>query len=89
MSYLFGLVKQISLGRLLLILSLFALAIAFVLIFGVSSLMRDRAVHELSREEAHQTSQLVFQGLYSAMRKGWSKAEINESIARLNRHFQT
>ena len=87
MAHLFCLVKQISLGRLLLILSLFALAIAFVLIFGVSSLMRDRAVHELSREEAHQTSQLVFQGLYSAMRKGWTKAEINESIARLNRQF--
>ena len=67
MAHLFCLVKQISLGRLLLILSLFALAIAFVLIFGVSSLMRDRAVHELSREEAHQTSQLVFQSLYSAI----------------------
>lgn len=87
MAYLFGLVKQISLGRLLLLLSLFALVIAFTLIFGVSSLMRERAVHELSREEARQTSQQVFQSLYSAMRKGWTKAEINESIARLNRQF--
>ncbi|GAB1232319.1 putative bifunctional diguanylate cyclase/phosphodiesterase [Ferrigenium sp. UT5] len=87
MAYLFGLVKQISLGRLLLVLSLIALFLSFLLVFGMSSLMRDRAVHELSREEARQTSQLVFQSLYSAMRKGWSKAEINEAITRLNAQF--
>ncbi|TAN82318.1 MAG: diguanylate cyclase, partial [Gallionella sp.] len=45
---------------------------------------RDRAVHELARDEARQTSRLVFQSLYSVMRKGWSKQEISEVVERLN-----
>jgi diguanylate cyclase (GGDEF)-like protein len=76
-----------SLGRLLLVLSVFAIALAFVLILGLSGAIRDRAVHDLAREDARQTSQLVFQSLYSAMRKGWSKQDINESIERLNQQF--
>ncbi len=76
--------KQLTLGRLLVVISIFALLIAFLLIFFFSRVVRDRAIHQLAREDAQQTSRIVFQGLYSAMRKGWNKAEINESIARLN-----
>jgi diguanylate cyclase (GGDEF)-like protein len=83
----FGLIKQISLGRLLLTSSVFSVVFAFVLIFGLSGLMRDRAVHELARDDARQTSQLIFQSLYSAMRKGWNKQEINEDIVQLNNSF--
>lgn len=84
MPKLFGFVKQISLGKLLLVLSATTIAVSFILIFGLSGLMRDRAIHTLAREDAQQTSKLVFQSLYSAMRKGWDKAEINASIERLN-----
>lgn len=87
MAYLFGLIRHMSLGRLLGILSVFAMVLAFVLIFSLSGAIRDRAVHDLAREDARQTSQLVFQSLYSAMRKGWSKQDINEAIERLNRQF--
>lgn len=87
MRYFHGLIKPISLGRLLLLLSVLSMGIAFVLIFGLSGVMRDRAIHELAREDARKTSQLVFQSLYSAMRKGWNKQEINDSIARLNQSF--
>lgn len=87
MSYIFGVVKQISLGRLLLILSILSVGFATVLIFGLSGVMRDRAVHELARDDARQTSQLVFQSLYSSMRRGWNKQEINDSITRLNSSF--
>jgi len=86
-EYLFGVIKKISLGRLLLLLSVVSMAIAFTLLLGLSGVMRDKAVHELAREDARQTTQLVFQSLYSTMRKGWSKQEINESIARLNSEF--
>jgi len=86
-GYLFGLIRHMSLGRLLGILSVFAMVLAFVLIFSLSGAIRDRAVHDLAREDARQTSQLVFQSLYSAMRKGWSKQDINEAIERLNRQF--
>ena len=87
MSYFSGLFKQISLGRLLLVLSILSVTFAFVLIFGLSSMMRDRAVHDLARDDARQISQLVFQSLYSDMRRGWDKRQINESIARLNANF--
>jgi diguanylate cyclase (GGDEF)-like protein len=82
-----GLIKQISLGRMLLILSILAVIFATALIFGLSGVMRDRAVHELARDDARQTSQLVFQSLYSTMRRGWNKQEINDTIARLNSSF--
>jgi len=87
LAYYLGLIKQISIGRLLLLLSVIAMSTAFALIFGLSGMMRDHAVHELARDDARQTSQLVFQSLYSSMSKGWSKQEINESISRLNKSF--
>jgi diguanylate cyclase (GGDEF)-like protein len=80
-------IKHLTLGRLLILLSVMAALIASLLIFFLSERIRDRAIHELAREDAQQTSKMVFQSLYSAMRKGWSKAEINDSIQRLNANF--
>ena len=79
-----GYVAQLTLGRLLILLSVFSMAVAFALIFVMSGMVRDRAIHDLARDDARQTSQLVFQSLYSAMRKGWRKQEVNETIGRLN-----
>ncbi len=76
---------QLTLGRLLILLSMFSMVVAFALIFAMSGIVRDRAIHDLARDDARQTSQLVFQSLYSAMRKGWRKDEINETIERLNK----
>ncbi len=87
MEFLYRMIRHMTLGRLLVILSVFAMVLAFALTFSLSGAMRDRAVHDLAKEDARQTSQLVFQSLYSAMRKGWSKQDINESIERLNHQF--
>ena len=76
--------RQITLGTLLILLSTISLLLAFLLIFALSGPVRDRAVQDLAREEAQQTSRLVFQNLYSVMRRGWNKAEIKEVIDRLN-----
>jgi diguanylate cyclase (GGDEF)-like protein len=81
----FGSIKQITLGKLLLVLSIFSLILAFVLIFVLANVVRDHAVHDLARADARQTSKLVFESLYSAMRKGWNKEEIKEVIQRLNK----
>ncbi|MGA7750553.1 MAG: diguanylate cyclase, partial [Gallionella sp.] len=80
----FGFIKQLTLGRLLVLLSVFSLLLAFVMMLILTSVVRDQAVHDLAREEAQQTSMLVFESLYSAMRKGWNKEEIKEIIFRLN-----
>jgi diguanylate cyclase (GGDEF)-like protein len=79
--------KHLTLGRLLIMISIVAVTLAFLLIFFLSEIVRDHAVHDLARDDARQTSKLVFQSLYSAMRKGWNKNEINDSIQRLNTSF--
>lgn len=84
MSKLFALIAKMTLGKLLLVLSLVSLLFASVLIFAVSGAVRDHAVHQLAQEDARNTSQMIFQSLYSAMRKGWNKDEIKEIIARIN-----
>lgn len=84
MFKLLNIVSKMTLGRLLLVLSLISLLFASILIFTVSNAVRDHAVHQLAQEDARQTSQMIFQSLYSAMRKGWNKAEIKEIIVRIN-----
>lgn len=78
---------HLTLGRLLILLGVFSLAGVLVMTFYMYSSVRDRAVHELARQEAQQTSRLVFQSLYSAMSKGWNKQEIAGIIERLNETF--
>jgi diguanylate cyclase (GGDEF)-like protein len=87
MRKLLGNFRQLTLGKLLILLSFMAALIASLLIYSLSETIRTRAIHELARDDAQQTSKMVFQTLYSAMRKGWSKDEINESIQRLNKTF--
>lgn len=84
MSKLLEIVAKMTLGKLLLVLSVISLVFASVLIFAVSGAVRNQAVHQLAQEDARQTSQMIFQSLYSAMRKGWNKTEIKEIIARIN-----
>lgn len=81
---LLGIVAKMTLGKLLLLLSAFSLIFASLLIFAMSGAVRDHAVLQLAQEDARQTSQMVFQSLYSAMRKGWNKDEIKEIIERIN-----
>jgi diguanylate cyclase (GGDEF)-like protein len=81
---LLGIVAKMTLGKLLLLLSAFSLIFASVLIFVMSGAVRDHAVLQLAQDDARQTSQMVFQSLYSAMRKGWNKDEIKEIIERIN-----
>jgi len=76
-------VSRISITRVVFLLSLTATALALIVVMMISSHVREKSVHDLARDEAHQTSTLVFETLYAAMRKGWSKEEITDVIARL------
>ncbi|MBI4984962.1 MAG: EAL domain-containing protein [Rhodocyclales bacterium] len=77
----------LTLGRLLMLLSFLSVVVAFLLMFFLSGVMRDRAIRELARDDAQKTSKLVFESLYSAMRKGWNKQEIADVIGHLNATF--
>src|SRR4030067_2292927 len=82
-----GFAARLTLGKLLALLAVLSLAAGITIIFLVSATVRDRAVHDLARQEAQQTSMLVFQSLYSAMRKGWSRQEITGIKERLSGAF--
>lgn len=49
-----------------------------------SEFMKKNAITTLAHIDAKKTSMLVFETLYSAMQRGWSKDDLNEIITRLN-----
>lgn len=56
------------------------------LLFGFiySEYMKKDAISKLAYVDAKKTSMLVFEALYSAMQRGWSKEDLREIIGRLN-----
>jgi len=77
--------KGMPLLHFVLLISVSYLLISLLFIFLVSTGVRQQAIEDLSREDARQTAQLVFQSLYSVMRDGWNKQEIRETIQQLNK----
>ncbi|WP_373000170.1 EAL domain-containing protein [Sulfurimonas sp.] len=49
-----------------------------------SEYMKKNAISTLAHIDAKKTSMLVFETLYTAMQRGWSKNDLNEIIDRLN-----
>ncbi len=72
--------KSISLGKLLLILSLLYLLTSVALIYAISGFIKGRAVKDLAENDARDTSALVFQTLFTAMQAGASKNSLDELI---------
>lgn len=54
--------------------------ISSLAIFGVYVNQRDTVVTKLGRIEAQQTAGLIYEHLYSVMRKGWTRQEIDDLI---------
>lgn len=59
---------------------LISLSIAFV----YAQVMKKDAIETLTKDDAKKTTQLVFQSLYSAMEKGWTREDIQHIINRIN-----
>ncbi|NTV94854.1 MAG: diguanylate cyclase [Thiobacillus sp.] len=67
------------------------LLVAFLIIgFGATVAVRtvlenrqQRVVSQLGSQESRRTAEQIYQHLYSVMRKGWSRAELEETIARI------
>ncbi|MCX6072777.1 MAG: EAL domain-containing protein [Campylobacterales bacterium] len=53
--------------------------------FFYSEYMKKDAISKLAHQDAKKTSALVFETLYSAMQRGWTKEDLREIINRLNR----
>lgn len=83
-SFLARTARTLSIGQFVFLLSMAAMALAVVVVLLMSTFVERRAIGDLAQEEARQTSELIFQSLYTAMRKGWTKDEITDIIHRLN-----
>ncbi|MBI5327214.1 MAG: hypothetical protein HZB80_02830 [Deltaproteobacteria bacterium] len=75
---------HISFNKLTAYIVLITVAASVTVIFIGARILKEKAIHDLAKQEAKQTSQFVFQSLYSAMSKGWTKDEIKDIIKRLN-----
>lgn len=77
--------KGMSLLHFILLLSVGYLALSLLVIFLISANIKQKAIDDLSREDARQAAELIFQSLYSVMSDGWNKKEILDTIERLNK----
>ena len=66
--------------KIILITLTFSLTIAFV----YTHYMNKEAIEKLSKVDAKKTTELIFQSLYSAMERGWTRDDLENIIARLN-----
>lgn len=66
--------------KIILITLTFSLTIAFV----YTQFMKKEAIEKLSKVDAKKTTELIFQSLYSAMERGWTRDDLENIIARLN-----
>lgn len=57
--------------------------LTFAYLYG--EYLKSESIKKLSKSDAKQTSQLVFESLYSAMEKGWNKEELENIVHRLNK----
>lgn len=74
----------LSLNRMVLAITLAFLLVTVGLIFATSTYIKGKAIDDLASGDGLKTSRLVFETLYAGMRLGWGKAEIQDTLARLN-----
>jgi diguanylate cyclase (GGDEF)-like protein len=63
----------------------FTLVVTIAISYSYAEYMKKKAISEVAHIDAKKTSSLVFESLYSAMQRGWTKEDLEEIINRLNR----
>ncbi len=79
-----GSVASLSMGQFILILSFVVALLSAGVVLFLSKYVEEKAIGDIALKEGRQTSQLVFQGLYSVMERGWTKDDIHKTVERLN-----
>lgn len=75
---------SLSMGQFILVLSLVVTLLSVGVVVFLSKYVEEKAISDIALKEGRQTSQLVFQGLYSVMERGWTKEDILKTVERLN-----
>ena len=76
--------KKTTYKKLILKIILTTLALTLTVAFIYSNYMKQEAIQKLSKIDARKTTELIFQSLYSAMEKGWTRTDLENIIKRLN-----
>lgn len=63
---------------------LITLSVTLIVAFFYGEVMKDKAIHDLSKADAKKTSMLIFESLYAAMEKGWTRQDLKRVISRLD-----
>ncbi len=70
--------------KLILKIILITLCVSLSVAFVYTQYMKNQAIEKLSKVDAKKTTELIFQSLYSAMEKGWTRTDLENIITRLN-----
>lgn len=76
--------KTTSYNKLILKIILITLTFSLTIAFVYTHYMKKEAIEKLSKVDAKKTTELIFQSLYSAMERGWTRDDLENIIARLN-----
>lgn len=76
---------RLSISRTLLAIFILIALLSAVAVAAVGQWVQERSVNALAVSESRRNAELIFQNLYSVMRKGWTKDEIEELVVRINR----
>lgn len=76
---------RLSISRTLVAIFVAVLALSSIAIAAVGEWVQHRSVSTLAVAESRRHAELIFENLYSVMRKGWTKDEIADLVARINR----
>ncbi len=76
---------HMPLSRALTIFFVITSLVAVLLVFSSLKVLKDISVSQLAMNEATKLSELVFQNLYNAMKRGWTKNDINEIVGNMER----
>uniref|UniRef100_UPI00404715CA EAL domain-containing protein n=1 Tax=Aliarcobacter sp. TaxID=2321116 RepID=UPI00404715CA len=76
--------KKTTYKKLILKIILVTLTITLSVAFIYTHFMKENAIERLSKVDAKKTTELVFQTLYSAMERGWTRDDLETIITRLN-----
>ncbi|WP_419782726.1 EAL domain-containing protein [Malaciobacter marinus] len=76
--------KAITYKNLITKIILLTLVITLSVAFIYGEYLKRDAIEKLTKIDAKKTSKLVFQSLYSAMEKGWTKEDLKNIIDRIN-----
>ena len=76
--------RQTTYKRLILKIILVTLTFSLTIAFVYTQYMKKEAIEKLSKVDAKKTTELVFQSLYSAMERGWTRDDLEKIILRLN-----